>query len=654
MMPCWLYRLPLCLILLPVLAWAGGAASTLHVLTYHDVVDDLREFPDSLAIETQQLINHFDWLHDHGYTVVSLDQVVAAAEGRGTLPEKAVLLTFDDGYKSVYSKVFPLLELYRYPALVAVVGAWADTPPDQPIDFGGQLMPRSRFAEWRELREMAASGLVEIISHSYDLHHGIPGNPQGNSQPAAVTRRYDSAGQRYEGDAEYRRRVLADLIRSAQVIERQIGRAPRAIAWPYGAYTEETAELARQAGLPITMTLEDGLEPRLQELSLIHRQLVGNNADINGLRHMLGAREPVASSRFIQIDLDYIYDPDPVTQERNLDQLVERIQRIAPSGVYLQAFADPDGDDAADAVYFPNRRLPMRADLFNRVAWQLRTRAGVQVYAWLPVLAYRPPAAEAERLQWVMTTERGRPERARGGRLSPFDPHSRTWIGDLYEDLSKYARIAGVLFHDDAVLSDFEDAAPAALAAYRRQGLGDSLAAIRADPERLARWTQFKIGWLEQFTEELAGRMRRYNPELRTARNLFARILHQPAAETWLAQSLPSALRVYDRVALMAMPGLENVAPEQALPWLRRTLELARQADPHLEKTVFELQAMDWRTRRPLPTETLLQQLAELHRLGARHLAYYPDDLRSDHPRQALIRLEMSVRSRHQEIYRDP
>ena len=50
------------------------------------------------------------------------------------------------------------------------------------------------------------------------------------------------------------------------------------------------------------------------------------------------------------------------------------------------------GGKIADALYFPNQVLPVRADLFSRVAWQLRTRARVQVYAWMPVLAFRLPA----------------------------------------------------------------------------------------------------------------------------------------------------------------------------------------------------------------------------------------------------------------------
>ena len=64
--------------------------------------------------------------------------------------------------------------------------------------------------------------------------------------------------------------------------------------------------------------------------------------------------------RAVQVDLDYVYDPDPVRQELNLGQLLDRIKALGPTEVWLQAFADPDGEDSASAVYFPNCVLPMR------------------------------------------------------------------------------------------------------------------------------------------------------------------------------------------------------------------------------------------------------------------------------------------------------
>jgi len=66
--------------------------------------------PEQYTTSTRNLAAHFDWLASHGYHVISLQQLIDARIGHGTLPGKAVLLTFDDGLRSAYTKVFPLLK----------------------------------------------------------------------------------------------------------------------------------------------------------------------------------------------------------------------------------------------------------------------------------------------------------------------------------------------------------------------------------------------------------------------------------------------------------------------------------------------------------------------------------------------------------------
>ncbi len=153
-------------------------ANRVLALAYHDVEDD---DPDQrfLAVRTDQLVAQLEWLRNNGYQAVSVDRILAAGQGGPPLPPKAVLLSFDDGYRSFRSRVFPILKAMNWPAVWAPVGRWIDTPPDQPVRFGDLRVPRDRFATWEDVRQMARSGLVEIASHTDDLHRGIPANPPG-------------------------------------------------------------------------------------------------------------------------------------------------------------------------------------------------------------------------------------------------------------------------------------------------------------------------------------------------------------------------------------------------------------------------------------------------------------------------------------------
>ncbi|MET3495525.1 poly-beta-1,6-N-acetyl-D-glucosamine N-deacetylase PgaB [Variovorax boronicumulans] len=624
-----------------------------RVLSFHDVRTNVRASfetsPEETAIDERSLAEVFAWLQYNGYHPVSLQQIVDARAGRKPLPARPVLLTFDDGYRSAYTKVFPLLQRYRYPAVLALVTSWLEVPAGRMVPWGDKSVPREDFLSWSEAAEMARSGLVELASHSDAMHTGLAANPQGNMLPAAATHRYDAATGRYEDDGAYARRVEADLRRSREIIEARTGAKVRAMVWPYGAYNDAALKASERAGMPVTLTLDDGPNTAAVPLSRIRRALAAYDNEAPDYARLL--RSPVGGevrpiNRVMHVDLDYVYDPDPAQQERNLSVLIERVAAVRPRSVFLQAYADPDGDGVADALYFPNRHLPVRADLFARAAWQLRTRTGVKVYAWMPVMAFRLPAAHPLATHTVRTQD-GTAPADRYHRLSPFDPAVRTLVGDLYEDLGRHAFFEGLLFHDDAMLADDEDASPAALAAYASWGLPPDVAAIRADPALMARWTTAKTQYLTGFTKELAARVGAWRPALETARNLYARPVLEPASEQWFAQNYENALAAYDYVGLMAMPRMEGEArsPAQSDAWLARLARRAADTPRGLDGTVFELQARDWRSGQPVPDEELARQWTLLQRAGIRHLGYYPDDFLNNQPSLDVVRRAISVRT---------
>jgi biofilm PGA synthesis lipoprotein PgaB len=601
------------------------------VLSYHDVQDVVPKdlAAGQTAVSTENLIKQFDWLQDNGYHVVNVQALFDAQVAKKKLPEKSVLLTFDDGYASVFEKVFPLLKRYHYPAVIGLVGSWMESPVARGQAPAG--LPVNKLLTWKQIASMQRSGLVEVASHSYDLHRGILGNPQGNEQPVGVTRSYSPVTNTYEGDRAYEARIRSEMRLSSLTIANRTGVRPRVMVWPYGEFNRPMVAAAREAGMTMTLALGDG-KNSADDLSVVRRMLVAENPDINDFATMMRTlRIADRPLHVVHVDLDYIYDPDPVQTERNLDALVDRIQGMRVNTVYLQAYADADGDGNADALYFPNRHLPMRADLFNRVAWQLLTRARVKVYAWMPVLAYRVNAPDS---WFVHEWKDGKSQLASHiyKRLSPFHPDARRIIGDIFEDLAKYSNFSGILFHDDAILSDFEDVTPEGIAWAKARDLPDNAESLRATSEMRMTWAKNKTAALVDWTRELAGKVRYYRPDIKTARNYYALPLLQPNSEEWFAQSFDSALAGYDYVAVEAMPFMEKAeVPEQ---WLRDLVKTVSARPDGLRKTVFEFQTVDWNTREKIPMATFLAQLKMVQNLGGINLGYYPDNVFIDHPRQ--------------------
>ncbi len=104
---------------------------------------------------------------------------------------------------------------------------------------------------------------------------------------------------------------------------------------------------------------------------------------------------------------------------------------------------------------------------------------------------------------------------------------------------------------------------------------------------------------LIDLTQELAQRVRRHQGSIKTARNLYARPVMEPHSQARFAQALPDFLAAYDYTALMAMPWLEGAAQPDA--WLETLVRAVAGHPLGLKKTVFELQSVDWNTRKPVP-----------------------------------------------------
>lgn len=638
--------LPLLGALLLCLFSAAVPADTqekLTILSYHEIVDRDQALVPEYAVSPTMFVRQMDWLRNRGYRFVSVDDVIADQAGKKPLPAKAVLITFDDGYQSVYQNAWPVLKMFRIPAVIAVVGSWLEEKDT--VNFDGRSIPREKLLSWYQLREMRQTGLMEIGSHSFDLHKGIQGNPQGNMQPATTTRRYLSQELRHESEASYAQRIQTDLRRNSDLIRRHTGHAPRVIAWPYGRYNNTTRTIAEKLGMPVGLSLDDGANMQGTPLWGLRRILVERTMALWDLNREIAIRNQNLSDndrpqKIMHVDMDYLYDANPEQQEKNLSHLLDRIGAMGVNTVYLQAYADPDGNGSADAVYFPNRHLPMRADLFNRVAWQIRTRTPVKrLYAWMPTLAWELPAGHPASADRVVTLPSEKSDHVNMGylRLSPFSLRARSVIRDIHEDLARAAPFDGLLFHDDLTLSDYEDGSAFGLKTYREWGLPDSLAEIRANDDLIGRWTILKINALDDFAMEMADVVRQEQPSLKTARNLYARVALNPKAEVWYSQSLDNSIARYDFTAIMAMPYMENVADVQS--FFHQLVASVNDHPGAMKKVVFELQSIDWRNgNRVIPSQEMANTIRQLYDEGVQHTGYYPDQLFRNHPDPAVLK----------------
>ena len=210
----------------------------LPIVMYHSI---LPRGNSPYVVDPHLLEQDLQYLQAQGYTTVTVADLIAYVDEGTPLPDKPVMLTFDDGYYNNYLYAHPLLRQYGMRAVISPIGSVSEYYSDHPKE---QDKPRYSHVTWEQLTDMVQSGVWEIQHHSYDLHHTDRG-------------RKGAAQKKGETDADYRTLLTDDVARASRLLTTHVGVAPTAYVYPVGAYTKSTDPLLREAGLRVTLTCEE-------------------------------------------------------------------------------------------------------------------------------------------------------------------------------------------------------------------------------------------------------------------------------------------------------------------------------------------------------------------------------------------------------------
>ncbi|WP_164827726.1 polysaccharide deacetylase family protein [Paenibacillus ehimensis] len=229
------------------------------VLLYHDVQEpDAAGMPRLLTVTPNQFDAHLKALKDHGYQIIGMEDYVRFARQEKPVPPNAVVLTFDDGYESFYTRAYPILQKHSVPASNFVIGAPSDTNGPK----------KGQYLTWSQMRELLRAG-HGIYSHTYDLHRMVDTAPKGPQQPALTHPVYLAQMKRAESAEEFRKRILGDLTFMNERLRTELGDRSKLLAFPYGAYNEETLQAADEAGIELLFTTREGINTAADRL--VHR-----------------------------------------------------------------------------------------------------------------------------------------------------------------------------------------------------------------------------------------------------------------------------------------------------------------------------------------------------------------------------------------------
>jgi len=199
---------------------------------------------DSMTMTTAVFESHLKYLRDKGYTIISLRRLVDYHLGKGPPPPPgSVVIVADDGHKSIYTDMLPLIKKYRVPVTLFI--------------YPSAISNASYAMTWEQLREIKKTGLFEIQSHTY-------WHPDFRKEK-----------KRLSSD-EYVKFVEMQLKKSKDRLERELNIEVTMLAWPFGIYDDWLISKAIEAGYVASFTIERHHVSNIDSVMKLPRYLLHN------------------------------------------------------------------------------------------------------------------------------------------------------------------------------------------------------------------------------------------------------------------------------------------------------------------------------------------------------------------------------------------
>ncbi|MDU4752953.1 MAG: polysaccharide deacetylase family protein [Clostridium butyricum] len=211
------------------------------VLYYHSVDENAA---NEVTITPEKLKEQLDYINDNNYVTITMTELYDHIENNKPIPEKSIIITFDDGYMNNYTEAFPMLKELNMTATIFCVGNSLDG---------------SYYLSEEAIKEMSDYG-IDIESHTVNHVH-------------LDTMSYDEQ--------------LLELKNSKNILEKITGKEVLSLAYPFGDYNDNTIKAAKDAGYKMGFTTKLGLSDRTDDIYKLDRIYISSSYDMNTFKNLL-------------------------------------------------------------------------------------------------------------------------------------------------------------------------------------------------------------------------------------------------------------------------------------------------------------------------------------------------------------------------------
>lgn len=209
----------------------------LPIIMYHSIGENTGKY----VISPKMLEEDLKIINEMGFTTLTSADLIAYKEQGTPLPEKSVILTFDDGYFNNYTYVYPLLKKYNAKAVLSVVGRFTE-------EYSNSTAPlNNRYSHitYEQITEVSNSGLIEIANHSYNMH--------------TMEGRRGILRKEGESTEEYKNNLTQDIEKCNKMLAEKCFVSPVAFTYPFGCVNKESSAIVNSSGFKVTYGCEEGI-----------------------------------------------------------------------------------------------------------------------------------------------------------------------------------------------------------------------------------------------------------------------------------------------------------------------------------------------------------------------------------------------------------
>lgn len=207
------------------------------IIMYHSI---LKSSKGDYIIHPNILENDLKYICEKGYTSITMSELINYVYNNDPLPEKPVIITFDDGHYNNLTYAVPLLKKYNMKAVISIVGKYTDT-----YSITDEVNPNYSYLRWKDINELIDDGTIEFQNHTYNLH--------------SISTRKGTMKKQGEAFDLYKHVLSSDILKLQEEFKENTNYTPNTFTYPFGAISKDSYQIIKDLGFKASLSCAKGV-----------------------------------------------------------------------------------------------------------------------------------------------------------------------------------------------------------------------------------------------------------------------------------------------------------------------------------------------------------------------------------------------------------